>query len=357
MKKNIILNILAAFILAAAMTIAFASCEKIDPLNPEAEDLPEASFTLSAIETRGTEVEFPWTISKDGKTDSVNEEIDDMYVTQYNELVIIVSNEKSGFRGVNVASSNTNAVVVEELTPKSYRLKYKHDGEADVTVWNGNKRKSSTTVTFHVNAVKEIKPEAVLFLFDEGTKREQIISTKLWVTTESDLQKLSEEYTYAPQRRLLTTEDYSFVWDFKEKETEDLHPELGVTIHTIRYLAVEPENISFRNIKFTTKAWDESEKRYIGVKTWLIDENEEREIIVQGWYNWLNEHDYQYDWSQYEGDLENLHKNTYFAKKNVICGMNSPFGMCEIRFMNLGTIKYGTALMSVSYHWDTLDLN
>ena len=327
MKHNIYNKILTVLTIATVMTIAFASCEKIDPLNPEAEDLPEASFTLSAIETRGTEVEFPWTISKDGKTDSVNEEIDDMYVTHYNELVIIISNEKSGFQGVNVESSNTNAVVVEELTPKTYRLKYKHDGEADITVWNGNKRKSSTTVTFHVNAVKEIKPEAVLFLFDEGTKREQIIQTKLWVTNENDLKMLSEEHQYVPERRLLGKDDYS-TWTVDEQATlEEINPELGVILHTFRYLKVEPENVSFRNIKFTTKTWD----------YWSDYAN-------NIWYTWLNEHGYQYDWSEYEGDIKDLHKNIYKAASEQ-CSMGNRIGMCEIRFTSVGVLKYGTALM------------
>jgi len=331
MKHNIYNKILTVLTIATVMTIAFASCEKIDPLNPEAEDLPEASFTLSAIETRGTEVEFPWTISKDGKTDSVNEEIDDMYVTQYNELVIIVSNEKSGFRGVNVASSNTNAVVVEELTPKSYRLKYKHDGEADVTVWNGNKRKSSTTVTFHVNAVKEIKPEAVLFVFDEGTKREQIIQTKLWVTNENDLKMLSEEHRYIPERRLLEKKDYSYTWITGQKDTEDINPELEATLHTVRYLKVKPENVSYRDIKFTTSTWD----------YWANYANNR-------WSSWLNEHGYQYDWCEYEGDFNNLTKNTYWAASEKCC-MGIRLGWCEIKFRYNGIFKYGTALMFESY--------
>lgn len=76
MKQNLA-PILAATVLAAAMSIV-PSCRKApvndpyaDPLNPPVKDLPAAAFTLSADEDRYTTLSFPWTISADGKTDSI----------------------------------------------------------------------------------------------------------------------------------------------------------------------------------------------------------------------------------------------------------------------------------------------
>ena len=330
MKHNIYNKILTVLTIATVMSTIFTSCQKIDPLNPEAEDLPEASFTLSAIETRGTEVEFPWTISKDGKTDSVNEEIDDMYVTKYNELVININNEMSNFQGVNVTSSNTNAVVVEEFTPKSYRLKYKHDGEADITVWNGSRKKSSTTITFHVKSKKEIAPKAVLFIYDEGTPNEKILKANLWVTNEKHLMELSENHYYKPEQRRLEEDDYPMVIIRKKGTPEEVFIEEGKIIHSMKYFKTEPENISFRNVSFTTKTWNYQES------------------AEHTWYNWLNENNYQYDWSEYQGEIKDMHKNIYHAM-NENCSMGFRLGWCEIRFMHEGIFKYGTALMTNLY--------
>ena len=316
------------YILALAGVVILSGCKaKNDPLNPEASDLPEASFTLSAVETRGTEVQFPWRISKDGKTDSVNEEIDDMYVTLYNEVMLVVDNTAQGFKGVNITSSNTNAVVVEELTPQTYLLKYKHDGDADITVWNGKKKKSSTKITFHVNSVKEIVPKEVLFVYDEGTKREQILKARWWVTNENDFRELWEQQHYVPERRVLGREDFSISWNFNEEETEDLHPDLGYTLHTMRYLRVEPENVSCRNIKFTTNHWHN------------------RCVSTDTWYPWLEEHGYEFDWGDFEGDFSDLKKNTYWSF-SPLCSINSRMSWCEIRFMRNGVLKYATVINS-----------
>lgn len=320
------------YILTLAGMISLSGCkEHYDPLNPETSDLPEAAFTLSAVETRGTDVEFPWAISKSGKTDSVNEEIDDMYVTHYNKLTLAVNGTGAGYKGVNVESSDPKAVQVQELAAGSYALVYVRDGEADITVWNGAKRKSSTKVTFHVNAIKEIPPKEVLFIYDEGTKREKIVKAKLWVDNEKDFRELWEQHHYVPERRILGRDDYSLLWVRGQEETEDLDPELGCTIHTMRYLKVEPENVSFRKIKFTTEHWEK----------WFVD--------TELWYPWLAEHGYKFDWSAYEGDFGDMHKNTYFIY-HTWCNYGYRMSWCEIRFLSNGNLKYATILCSASYY-------
>lgn len=133
---------LAALMLGVLAMGSLTSCKK-DPTvenNPPVRELSAATFTLSAVETRGTKhASFDWTVSKDGVTDSVSEELNEMTVTPRNNIVftVVPDGNAADFPGFNVWSTNVNAVRVENVTSNEFKLKYVGDGETTIEVWNG----------------------------------------------------------------------------------------------------------------------------------------------------------------------------------------------------------------------------
>ncbi len=157
--------------LAAAL---FAGCGKdsLKDKNPVEVETPAVPFTLTAVETRGLAGSFDWTISRSGVTDSVNEDIDEMYVTAFNSVVVTVTPEAGSsavYDGFNVRSSNPDAVKVTPLDKHSFEMKRPFgataNGEADVEVWNGS-GSSQQKVSFKVKSVKVVEATHMVFLVD-----------------------------------------------------------------------------------------------------------------------------------------------------------------------------------------------
>ena len=158
----------------ALVATLFAGCGKdsVNDKNPAEVETPAAPFTLTAVETRGLAGSFDWTISRSGVTDSVNEDIDEMYVTAFNSVVVTVTPEAGSsavYDGFNVRSSNPAAVKVTPLDKHSFEMKRPFgatvNGEADVEVWNGS-GSSQQKVSFKVKSVKVIEPTHMVFLVD-----------------------------------------------------------------------------------------------------------------------------------------------------------------------------------------------
>ena len=320
MKQNLA-PILAATVLAAAMSIV-PSCRKTpvndpysDPLNPPVKDLPAAAFTLSAIEDRYTTISFPWTISADGKTDSVREEIDDMCVTSYNVLTLFVEGSGTAYNGVNVASSNTAAVQVASLGTRegkeAFSLTYVKDGEADITVWNGSGAAGEKRTTFHVTAVKAIFPKAVVFVLDEGTEREKEVRAEEWFIDEEERFRqyyvglINLHKTIMDERSVYNNGEWHVYLDGKEADGLS-SPQV---LHTLRYDRVEPKNTSFRTIDFTSKRYNE--------------------FVNPKWLEYLKSQNLSTDWvNEWKGDVEDLKKECF-----LFCGWDlngAHISLCEL---------------------------
>lgn len=158
----------------ALVAALFAGCGKdsVNDKNPAEVETPAAPFTLTAVETRGLAGSFDWTISRSGVTDSVNEDIDEMYVTAFNSVVVTVTPEAGSsavYDGFNVRSSNPDAVKVTPLDKHSFAMKRPFgatvNGEADVEVWNGS-GSSQQKVSFKVKSVKVVEATHMVFLVD-----------------------------------------------------------------------------------------------------------------------------------------------------------------------------------------------
>lgn len=162
MKKFISFAALVA-ILATAFT--FQACNKQAPeanVNPVVRELPTSPFQLSAVELRAGHT-YPWTISKDGVTESTLENNDNLIITTLNEVTVTVTPDNSGtFAGVNVSSSNPNAVLVEIIDQNTFCLKrpsVRTDGRnAIIEVWNGS-GSVINKIAFEVGAQQIIHPE------------------------------------------------------------------------------------------------------------------------------------------------------------------------------------------------------
>ncbi len=307
------------FIIMATMTVMlmagslFTSCKKVDT-DQSGDSLPAAGFTLTAEEDRFTYFNFPWTISKAGVTDSVNEDSDKMYVTKYNTVTLVVKpSSPASFQGVNVRSSNAAAVRVTKLDETHYDLSYLKDGEADISVWNGGKNDEIRT-TFHVTAKDAIYPTAAVFVLDEGTENETEVRAKEWFVDEK-----TEFFRYydgfinvhkpLDYRSLYKTNAFDIFINANEGVTT--YP--PKVLHTIRFKTLEPENTSFRNLIFASSKYNEC--AYKDWKEYLQSEN-----LSTDW------------WDSWTGDYKDFNKTCYYAKVTSAWGLWD-FSICELTFM------------------------
>ena len=123
----------------------------------ESVDSPTAEsvdFDIEIRENRHGRV-FIWNVDKSGRTDSVEEDIDDLYVTKYNSVELSVSSSDSRFSGVAVETSADKVVSVKRIGENTFRLGYEGDGEAAIQVWTGSKN-GPTSRRIHVHGKREI---------------------------------------------------------------------------------------------------------------------------------------------------------------------------------------------------------
>ena len=164
------------FCLMMVAACAAVSCDKDKPdeKNPPVVEVPAAPFTLTAVESRNGH-DYPWTISRAGVTDSVEEELDEMWLTMYNSIVVTVTPDGAGeFPGFNVRSSHTDAVEVVNVTGTSFELKRsfaQRASESTIEVWNGSGANVQKT-SFQVKAKQMIEPTA--FVFEVDGKRIEV---------------------------------------------------------------------------------------------------------------------------------------------------------------------------------------
>ena len=280
MKKSIVF-----FAISALLTFS-CNGKGGEENNPQVQDLPECAFTLKADETRDTDpTVFRWTISRSGVTDSVDETLDDMYVTKYNTLTLIVEPSGTGFQGVNVRSTNTGAVRVTPVDQKHYLLSYQADGKATIEVWNGN---GGNKTAFEVNAKEIIYIERVIWEIDG---KEHPLK---YVFKSQEEQINMEHKLIHPEEYNLTVEDYD--WDRLKKSERFLGVESDTeaikgVVHHMSFLRVEPENTSYRNLEF------EASRFYSDF--WTQRANE--------WFG------HTWKWENYNGPIEGLKSDVCFA--------------------------------------------
>lgn len=297
---------------AVVATTVISSCQKIG------DDVPSSPFTLTAHEIRcqDTRREFDWTISKDGKTDSVLETIDDMFVTAVNELTVFST------AAVSASSSNEKAVKVVLIDDKSFRLSYVADGEARITVANGS-GKSRNETTFTVRAQEYILPAAVLFDYDGKELRVPFMTPEDW--------SLNVQYINArmPQAQYTIT---------APKSEQPKPTEAPSVIHHFEYKGVEPENTSFRKLNYS------GQDTRVAINTWRNQRTNEE---FPAWDDWCNEQGYDISsWLEDEtNDFADMKKNLYYAR----CFAFSTYFLCE---MSINVGKNGQRKTGITVYFD-----
>ena len=274
MEPKELLPIVLAVAVAASLS---ASCNKNKPedKNPPVVEVAAAPFTLTAVESRNGH-DYPWTISRTGVTDSVEEDLDEMFVTMYNSIVVTVNPDGPGeFPGFNVRSSNTQVVEVKNISGNSFRLQRsfaQRGTEATIEVWNGS-GSTEQKVSFKVNAKQMIEPTA--FVFEVDGKRIEV--------------PLYDNYKEGDKNAVT-------ILTIPESE-KDANTDI---IHKIVCAGVVPENAS-------------------------CDYAQIGQIIVnQGWVDWLKENGkdftfYTVSSSTYEGPLTELweHNTMYTCMRRL----------------------------------------
>lgn len=227
--------------LAAAL---FAGCGKdsLKDKNPVEVETPAAPFTLTAVETRGLAGSFDWTISRSGVADSVNEDIDEMYVTAFNSVVVTVTPEagsSAAYDGFNVRSSNPDAVKVTPLGKNSFEMKRPFgataEGEAVVEVWNGS-GSSQQKVSFKVKSVKVVEATHMVFLVD---------GKRVLVPVSDSLEEAQEHYDNNMAEHVILVipeSEKTANWDMSLRNSNDWD---DIVVHEIIIKGVYPENSSY----------------------------------------------------------------------------------------------------------------
>lgn len=255
MKHNIHTSALMGLMILLAGTVVVA-CQKDNPetdVNPKVTDIATAPFTLSAVESRNAFETFEWTVDKNGNTDSVSEELDEMTVTILNTFTFTVKPDSGSgtFPGVNLSSSNTNIVKVNAVSKETFTLSYVEDGEATITVWNGSQG-GQTTIAFKVVSRRIVHPTAFRFVVDGKN-----VDVKCWEAFED---------ATANRQCILSLPEEEAVSNF-----DDL-----TTIHSVVFKGFVPENCSYDMIAMTP-ATGMSENW----KNWLIEKGyNENEMLT-----------------------------------------------------------------------------
>ena len=252
--------------LAGAVVVA---CQK-DPLadvNPNAQNLSEAGFSLKGTEKRseGTYV-LPWTISKGGAVDSELEELDELAITPFNTFTFdAVPDNASGFPGINAKTDNA-CIKLERKNQNSFSISYVSDGDATITVWNGI-QSGQTTITFKVQARKTIPVEGLLVLIDG---EEEVLMKAVPLGTTNMEKKIfytvpylsDDKVEYNPSNATTLEQMYSGY------DREDLN------LHKVEFLHLVPENTTFRRLN----------QSYIGGGCSYIVSK----MFCAGEYNWFD---------------------------------------------------------------------
>lgn len=305
MRHFISITTLAAFLLLAT------GCTPGNKYNPEVRDLPACAFTLTADETRGTDHVLPWAISKDGRTDSLEDSIDDMYVTAYNQLTLNVEPDVAGFQGVNVRSTNANIVRVTKVDDRHYSLSYIADGEATVEVWNG-KSGSEQKTAFRVKAQKVIEVEKVIWLMDDKELECHLFNSFEEIA--------AYEKPLAEERAGSGMFDWKSdkLWDTPEYDEATLIP---TVLHYLRFGRLIPENASARMVNF--------EARYFYY-------NEQSTEWDYNWEDFVRDHfGVTFNWNHFHGDISELDADVYVGASQHCWRFSRNVGLLSGRVTHL----------------------
>ncbi|MCR5243627.1 MAG: hypothetical protein K6C37_02660 [Bacteroidales bacterium] len=234
-----------------SLLFPFSSCKgKEDVDSPTAENV---DFDIEIRENRHGRI-FIWNVDKSGRTDSVEEDIDDLYVTKFNSVELAVSSPDPLFSGVGMESSASKVVSVKRTGDSTFRLAYEGDGEADILVWTGSKN-GPTSRRIHVRGKREIHLKGIWMSCQrwhidlEKETAEKVGKDTVFLVKEVIYNEATHSSTGGTKIYLGKLNDvYYNENNFKRYTFE--------TWYEFRTLKLEPENASLRYLKSAMTDFD-----------------------------------------------------------------------------------------------------
>ena len=312
-------------IVVALMMAVITACQ--DTLNPKVENLPAVQFDYSVHEQRTEHKDFTWVESGGYSLTNGEEQGTILYVTTYNEVTLSVSS------GVNVSSSDTKVVAVEKVgdSNKTYKLRYKGDGNAYITMWNGTEGTDKVEKKFLVAATEFIDIKGIVF---EWEGKDLVItrhsSARPGDIATCDADDVDKRRAYPGQRNESETDFFAkhldkpaiWVWDNWPEDQVNGHrvpdPDQGALLV---FKGITPENASFRTITCF-----ESEFEYLLNYNRFMRDGTYTEGVNHG--PWPNDVSIDKDVSQYFG------ADTWIARAGL------SFYMAGLKFKCGDTSKY-----------------
>ncbi len=239
------------FFFIMSLLFPFSSCKgKEDVDSPTAENV---DFDIEIRENRHGRI-FIWNVDKSGRTDSVEEDIDDLYVTKFNSVELAVSSPDPLFFGVGMESSASKVVSVKRTGDSTFRLAYEGDGEADILVWTGSKN-GPTSRKIHVRGKREIHLKGIWMSCQrwhidlEKETAEKVGKDTVFLVKEVIYNEATHSSTGGTKIYLGKLNDvYYNENNFKRYTFE--------TWYEFRTLKLEPENASLRYLKSAMTDFD-----------------------------------------------------------------------------------------------------
>ncbi len=235
--------------------VLLTSCSKAN-LNPPVQDLKAADFTYTITEQRQLK-EFTWT-NVNGFLTNGEEKINALFVTAYNEVTLNVTVD------VNIKSDKPEYVAVEKLTSgsRSFKLSYKGDGPATITLWNGTEGVDKIEKKFVVTGKEVIDVTGLRFTYGPSKnhlENEVVVFSRFSASRPPIRCNFPDDGKNIDAPGRPTTSDFMCaqywkpsIWD-REKETFVPDPTQGAQLY---FEGLEPENASFRTITAFESEWD-----------------------------------------------------------------------------------------------------
>lgn len=140
--------------LLSCSLILFNSCNK--DLNPAPEKHTDAEFRLILTETRQGK-DFIWEM-RDGKPFCEEQRLRELWVTGWNDCLLLAEGLEEGFDGVNFSSSDPGKVRIEKIDSYRCHLRYIADSPEGISI---HAEAGSKTHSFQLFSKERIEPEGI----------------------------------------------------------------------------------------------------------------------------------------------------------------------------------------------------
>lgn len=143
---------------AGLCLLLLAACCK-DP-NPTFIEYPDAEFVLTVTENRQRSHEFIWNYDESTHSlaiDPKEQELQELWVTRWNECTLSADSAAPSFAGVNFESDNPAVVAVEMLDARTCRLTYVSDSgplPVRISVRTGSRSSQKTFKVYSKDAIE-----------------------------------------------------------------------------------------------------------------------------------------------------------------------------------------------------------